>query len=127
MHHQKIYHVDHLKQSDHSFCYLLIVVVVSDIRLSSAIAVSSRCLVFRLLLLSELRLRLVLNSLVLSSLLGRHLLLLLLLDQVDRVVLVVISHHVVVGEWLDLGLRHHGRRALAKVMGRGLRIVATFK
>jgi len=127
MHHQKIYHVDHLKQLDHSFCYLLIVVVVSDIRLSSAIAVSSRCLVFRLLLLSELRLRLVLNSLVLSSLLGRHLLLLLLLDQVDRVVLVVISHHVFVGEWLDLGLRHHGRRALAKVMGRGLRIVATFK
>lgn len=127
MHHQKIYHVDHLKQSDHSFCYLLIVVVVSDIRLSSAIAVSSRCLVFRLLLLSELRLRLVLNSLVLSSLLGRHLLLLLLLDQVDRVVLVVISHHVVVGEWLDLGLRHHGRRALAKVMGRGLRIVSTLK
>ena len=106
---------------------MLIVVVVSDIRLSSTIAVSSRCLIFRLLLLSEHRLRLVLNSLVLGSLLGRHLLLLLLLDQVDRVVLVVIFHHVVVGEWLDLGFRHHGRWALAKVMRRGLRKVATLK
>ena len=85
---------------------MLFVVVVHDIRLGRTVTALSRCLIFRLLLLSEywLRISLVVVDLFLGSwlhLLLLHLcclILLLPLDQVRRVylLLVLVYHHVLV-------------------------------